>query len=988
MVTTLKRIRSRFAFAALAFAALGACGGGDGPTPPQPVPVVRSVQLSPATSSIRVGETQPLTAAVDVANGAGTGLNWTSEASNVATVSAAGVVTAVAPGTATIRATSTFDSKVSGTAQVQVTALRAITVTPATTTINTGEQRTLTADIQLEAGANRAVTWRTSDATRVSVTQAGVVTGVAVGSATISVVAVVDTNVRGTALVTVSPSVRTVTVAPATANLFINGTQQLTPTVTADGGLASTVTWRTSNAAVATVSATGLVTAVALGQATITTLSTVDTTKRATAAITVTARPLSVAIVQRNVGINPGTSTQLTVNVSADPGVSTGVNWSSSSPGIATVSNTGLVAAVSSGSTLITAVSQADASKRDTVTVSVVPRLANSWTASRVGGALYEDILSIAAFSASSAFAVNSVGDIYRWNGTSWTQSLRGATMGTQFEAMQGTSASNIIAVGSGGVIARWDGTAWTKMTSPTANNLFSVYMDSPTTAFAVGATGTVIRLNGSTWTALNSGSTRTLYGVWANAGSAMIVGTVGEVLRYDGTTFMRMDVSLTETLFNIGGSSINTLVAVGSSGTVLRFDGTAWTLVNSNGITGNVWAAVPSAGARVYLATDDGLFVLDGQSIAPALTPYAPRMYAASVDAGGILWTGGQRAVVQRGTPSASTASFETINLAPDLLDVWTTAANSAWAVGEFGFIYRWNGTSWTRQTAPTTATLVSVWAASATDAFAGGDNGVMLRYNGTAWSTMTLPTTAPILSIWGTSSSNVYAATAVGEVLRFNGTAWSIVTTSQNALWAVFGAGATEVYASGESGTVLRFNGTTWSPFASPGTGTLAGIWMTGPTNVLVVGADASGANGVSYRYNGTAWQAMPVGTNRLLTSIWGPSLADVYVTGDLGTLLRFDGTTWQSVNSGATDLLWSLSGSPDGVGGAFAVGYNGTLVTGSSNAGFAAVSSASGSRVTPGSPSLRFGGAVTPTARSSRCNPRLRALVASLEDAVRGT
>src|SRR6478672_7763075 len=116
MAITLKRIRSRLAVATLSIAALGACGGGDGPTPPQPVPVVRSVQLTPATASIRVGETQPLTVAVDVANGAGTGVNWTSEATSIATVSAAGIVTAVAPGTATIRATSAFDSKVSGTA--------------------------------------------------------------------------------------------------------------------------------------------------------------------------------------------------------------------------------------------------------------------------------------------------------------------------------------------------------------------------------------------------------------------------------------------------------------------------------------------------------------------------------------------------------------------------------------------------------------------------------------------------------------------------------------------------------------------------------------------------------------------------------------------------------------------------------------------------------------------------------------------------------
>jgi hypothetical protein len=56
-------------------------------------------------------------------------------------------------------------------------------------------------------------------------------------------------------------------------------------------------------------------------------------------------------------------------------------------------------------------------------------------------------------------------------------------------------------------------------------------------------------------------------------------------------------------------------------------------------------------------------------------------------------------------------------------------------------------------------------------------------------------------------------------------------------------------------------------------------------------------------------------------------------LYVTGDLGTLLRFNGATWQAQATGTTDLLWAVSGAPNGGGGAFAVGYNGTIVTGSS-------------------------------------------------------
>jgi hypothetical protein len=56
-------------------------------------------------------------------------------------------------------------------------------------------------------------------------------------------------------------------------------------------------------------------------------------------------------------------------------------------------------------------------------------------------------------------------------------------------------------------------------------------------------------------------------------------------------------------------------------------------------------------------------------------------------------------------------------------------------------------------------------------------------------------------------------------------------------------------------------------------------------------------------------------------------------VYATGEGGVILRWNGSGWSTMNSGITDQLWSVSGSPNGAGGAFAVGYNSTVVAGSS-------------------------------------------------------
>lgn len=83
-------------------------------------------------------------------------------------------------------------------------------------------------------------------------------------------------------------SVTGVTVSPTTATIGVGATQQLTATVAPANATNKDVTWSTTNAGVATVNSSGLVTGVGAGSATITVTSQDDPTKSATSAITVT----------------------------------------------------------------------------------------------------------------------------------------------------------------------------------------------------------------------------------------------------------------------------------------------------------------------------------------------------------------------------------------------------------------------------------------------------------------------------------------------------------------------------------------------------------------------------------------------------------------------------------------------------------------------------------------------------------------------------
>jgi uncharacterized protein YjdB len=81
-------------------------------------------------------------------------------------------------------------------------------------------------------------------------------------------------------------AITTVTVTPDSDALSVGETAQLAAAI-APGSASQSVTWSTSNASVATVSGSGLVTAVAVGSAVITATSVIDGTKKDTSDITV-----------------------------------------------------------------------------------------------------------------------------------------------------------------------------------------------------------------------------------------------------------------------------------------------------------------------------------------------------------------------------------------------------------------------------------------------------------------------------------------------------------------------------------------------------------------------------------------------------------------------------------------------------------------------------------------------------------------------------
>jgi uncharacterized protein YjdB len=210
-------------------------------------------------------------------------------------VTSSGEVLALSPGSATISATS---GGVRGEATVQVSGepVARVEVQPLATTVAPGDSVRFQATAFASDGApllGRVVTWSVETGTIATLRPTGWAVGQANG--TTRVFATVG-GVRGEATLSVraASSIGSVTVTPSQASLSVGETVQLSATALAgDGSLITpppTFTWSSGDDDVATVSTSGLVTAMAPGDATIT-ASAAGT--NGTSAITVLAGPVT-----------------------------------------------------------------------------------------------------------------------------------------------------------------------------------------------------------------------------------------------------------------------------------------------------------------------------------------------------------------------------------------------------------------------------------------------------------------------------------------------------------------------------------------------------------------------------------------------------------------------------------------------------------------------------------------------------------------------
>jgi alpha-tubulin suppressor-like RCC1 family protein len=262
----------------VALAVLAAVLAGCSPEPLAPTPgvPVATVSLLPSGPVVGVGAHAPLTA-ITLAQTGDTltqrQITWSSADPAVATVDSLGVVAGVAAGTAAISA-NVEGKSASLTVTVSSVAVAAVTVTPATLDLTTGNRATLNGSA-VDAGnaplPGRVFAWTSSAPAVATVSPLGVVTAVGAGTATITGTSE-GKSATAAVRVTLAP-IAAITIEPNGGTVGVGDSLQLTATPRdANGAPLSgrTIQWTTSDPTLTTVDQTGKVRGLTAGSVTIT----------------------------------------------------------------------------------------------------------------------------------------------------------------------------------------------------------------------------------------------------------------------------------------------------------------------------------------------------------------------------------------------------------------------------------------------------------------------------------------------------------------------------------------------------------------------------------------------------------------------------------------------------------------------------------------------------------------------------------------------
>ncbi len=321
---------------------------------------VTGITLKKYQATLKIGATVTVSPVVAPTDASNKSVTYSSSNPSVAKVSAAGVITATAIGSSII-SVQTVDRGYTTLFIVYVPAtVDSITLSNSSLKFKTGDTSVkLGAKLMPDNLSVRTVLWTSSNSNIASVDSNGNVTPQSAGTATITGTSALDSTKKATCSVTVTSSVDTtihpygITLNAHEESMTLGTTFTLTEVITPSTAVNKTVTWSSSDNTIATVSASGVVTPIAVGSALIK-VQTVDGSCADACFVTVTKEDVTgITLKKYQATLKIGATVTISPVIAPTNASDKSVTYSSSNPSIANVSAAGVITATAVGNSTI-----------------------------------------------------------------------------------------------------------------------------------------------------------------------------------------------------------------------------------------------------------------------------------------------------------------------------------------------------------------------------------------------------------------------------------------------------------------------------------------------------------------------------------------------------------------------------------------------------------------------------------------------------------
>ena len=342
---------------------------------------VTDLTIQETTLQLKPGDTKNLSVAVLPENATDKSVKYSSSAPTIASVSQEGVVTALADGAATIIVQSVSNPSITKMVNVVVSTphvnVEDITLSKTTFELLEGQEEQLTATVTPANATDKSVTYSSTNESVATVSATGLIHALKAGTTVINVISSDNPAVFKQANVVVKRDhveVESIEVSRTSLTVKIGSDTTLTATVSPEDASDKSLTWESSNPAIATVDSAGKVHAVAIGSTSITVKSVDNPSCFKVITVNVEAEVFgveSVSLSAHELTIpENGAAQTLVATVSPDYASNKSLIWTSSDESVAVVNAKGEVSPRKAGTAIIQ-VTTVDGGHHDECTVTI-----------------------------------------------------------------------------------------------------------------------------------------------------------------------------------------------------------------------------------------------------------------------------------------------------------------------------------------------------------------------------------------------------------------------------------------------------------------------------------------------------------------------------------------------------------------------------------------------------------------------------------------